>query len=125
MLSDAEKKVLMTNLVVLTNDFPYDSLIDAIISANIFDPVERSNIDSQPTKQKKNRHLFDTIQTKPPGTFKTLCMLYSKVKSVQAKVGQQLLQKIEDFKSSNSEVDGPPAQVATSTSNIVEGSKRK
>ena len=95
MLAQAEHDVLTKNLRQLIDCFPYQSLIDEIFSNKILNCTEFREIDGKLTREEKNKALFDTIKSKPPGTFKLICQLYSKVRSVQYIQGQELLQQLE------------------------------
>ncbi|EDV20083.1 uncharacterized protein TRIADDRAFT_61458 [Trichoplax adhaerens] len=104
MLTQAEEFVLSNNWTVLETDFPYDKLFPLLVSNHILDVYDQSKLQSLQDHIIRNRTLLQLLQEKPVGTFQKICHLYSQLSSVQAEIGYQLLQAIQDY--SKDEVDG-------------------
>ena len=113
MLTQAEQNVLNTNLPMLETDFPYDRLYAEMVSSGILDESDKSKLNAEQNNIKRNRQFFNLIQSKPTGTFQRVCQLFSRLSTVNASIGVQLLHAIHQQSSTETtdQYDAPMASL--------------
>lgn len=102
MLSQAEQKVLKLNLSLLETDFPFDSLYAPMVADGILDDHDKANLEAEKNPIQRNRKFFNLILTKPTGTFRTICQLFSQLTTVNNSIGKQFLDAIRHEESNKS-----------------------